>query len=83
MEKVVPLPGRLSTKMWPPLWLTMPNTVARPRPVPLPKSLVVKNGSKMCASGGRVHAAAGVLDGEQHVRAGDHFGMRAAKASST
>ena len=26
---------------------TIPNTVERPRPVPLPRSLVVKNGSKM------------------------------------
>src|SRR5690242_10918400 len=31
--------------MLPPLCLTMPYTVDRPRPVPLPGSLVVKNGS--------------------------------------
>ena len=48
--KRVPLPGSLSTRMWPPLWWTMPWTVARPRPVPLPRSLVVKNGSKRCSS---------------------------------
>ena len=33
--------------MAPPDWLTMPNTVERPSPVPLPISLVVKNGSKI------------------------------------
>jgi hypothetical protein len=31
---VVPAPGRLSTPMWPPLWLTTPWTIASPRPVP-------------------------------------------------
>ena len=36
--------------MWPPLCLTMPYTVARPRPVPWPTPLVVKNGSKTWAS---------------------------------
>ena len=40
--------------MKPPDCLTMPNTVERPRPVPLPTSLVVKNGSKILSitSGG-------------------------------
>ncbi len=35
--------------MWPSLCFTMPYTVANPRPVPFPCSLVVKNGSKMRA----------------------------------
>ena len=35
--------------MKPPACFTMPYTVARPRPVPLPVSLVVKNGSKIRA----------------------------------
>ena len=46
---VVPLPGALSTLMRPPDSLTIARTVARPRPVPLPSGLVVKNGSKICA----------------------------------
>ena len=33
--------------MCPLLCFTIPNTVARPRPVPLPVSFVVKNGSKI------------------------------------
>ena len=44
---VVPWPGALSTLMRPPHSLTIARTVARPRPVPLPSALVVKNGSKM------------------------------------
>ncbi len=47
--KVVPLPGSLYTQMQPALCLTIPYTVESPRPVPLPTSLVVKNGSKMRA----------------------------------
>ena len=35
--------------MAPPDWLTMPKTIERPSPVPLPISFVVKNGSKMRA----------------------------------
>ena len=38
-----------STKMWPPLCLTMPYVVARPSPVPWPTGFVVKNGSKIRA----------------------------------
>src|SRR3989442_1185457 len=47
----------------------MPYTVARPSPVPLPFSLVVKKGSKMWLF---VWASmpVPVSDGEQHVRAG-------------
>ena len=33
--------------MLPPLCLTIPNTVESPRPVPLPRSFVVKKGSKI------------------------------------
>ena len=35
--------------MYPPDCFTIPYTVASPRPVPLPFSLVVKNGSKSLA----------------------------------
>ena len=40
--------------MKPPVCLTMPYTVERPSPVPLPTSLVEKNGSKILSmmSGG-------------------------------
>ena len=41
-----PAPRSERRRMAPPLWRTMPNTVDRPRPVPLPGALVVKNGSK-------------------------------------
>jgi hypothetical protein len=50
MVSSVPCPGALDTEMAPPLCWTMPYTVARPRPVPWPVSLVVKKGSKMWAS---------------------------------
>ena len=40
----------VSTTMWPPCSCTMPCTVARPMPLPLPTSLVVKNGSNMRSS---------------------------------
>ena len=49
ISNVVPL-GVLDTTTKPRLCLTMPYTVARPRPVPLPWLFVVKNGSKMCAT---------------------------------
>ena len=49
MVKVAPAPGWLDTQMSPPLSLTMRWTVLSPSPVPLPCSLVVKNGSKMWA----------------------------------
>jgi hypothetical protein len=35
--------------MVPPLCCTIPNTIASPRPVPFPISLVVKKGSKILA----------------------------------
>ena len=47
--KVVPRPGSEYTQMKPPACCTIPYTVARPSPVPLPGSLVVKNGSKILA----------------------------------
>ena len=47
MTKVVPCPGVLSTVIAPPCSVMMPCTTARPKPVPSPTSLVVKNGSKM------------------------------------
>ena len=50
MENVVPQPGSLLTSTAPAFCLTMPYTVARPRPVPCPTGLVVKKGSKMWAS---------------------------------
>ena len=42
-----PRPGSLVTDTTPPLCCTIPYTIDNPRPVPLPFSLVVKNGSKM------------------------------------
>jgi hypothetical protein len=45
MAKRVPRPGALSTVTCPPLCATMPYTIDRPRPVPCPAGLVVKNGS--------------------------------------
>jgi hypothetical protein len=49
ISKFVPLPGEVSTLMHPPLCLTMPYTIARPIPGPLPFSFVVKNGSNIRA----------------------------------
>ena len=46
-RNVAPRPGSLSTPMNQPFCLTMPYTVASPRPVPLSTRLVVKKGSKM------------------------------------
>ena len=43
----LPEPSSLCAKIYPPLCFTIPYTVDKPRPVPLPFSLVVKNGSKM------------------------------------
>ena len=40
-------PGADSTSISASLWLTRRRTMSRPRPVPLPTGLVVKNGSKM------------------------------------
>ena len=42
IRKLVPTPNSDWHKMKPPLCSTMPRTVARPSPVPLPGSLVVK-----------------------------------------
>ena len=47
----------------------MPYTVDSPGPVPLPFSLVVKNGSKMLRLGLRVHAAPRVAHRELDVGA--------------
>ena len=46
-ENVVPSPSALRTEMCPPREVTMPWQIDRPRPVPTPGALVVKNGSKM------------------------------------
>ena len=43
----MPTPTSLHTPMKPPLCLTIPYAVESPNPVPLPLSLVVKNGSKI------------------------------------
>jgi len=40
-------PGLLSTRMLPPCFSTMRAQMERPRPVPSPFALVVKNGSKI------------------------------------
>ena len=57
MRNVVPFPARCRRRSSPPLCCTMPYTVASPSPVPWPWLLVVKNGSKMCERGLRIHAA--------------------------
>ena len=66
--KVVPSPGVDSTQITPPLWLTMPCTVASPSPVPSPIPFVVKNGSKIFSTRLGRHPDAGVAHGERHVR---------------
>ena len=48
--KVVPWPTVDSTVTWPPAWVTMACTAARPRPVPRARPLVVKKGSKQCST---------------------------------
>ena len=50
MVTVVPRPGALSSSACPPDCLAKPNTMLSPRPVPLPTSLVVKNGSNAFAN---------------------------------
>ena len=50
MRNWVPCPGAVSTAMCPPYSWTMPCTVASPMPLPLPTSLVEKNGSNMRSS---------------------------------
>ena len=55
--------------MAPPHWRTIPNTVERPSPVPLPGALVVKNGSKARALRPFVHALAGIRDRDDDVAA--------------
>ena len=47
-SKRAPRPRSERSRMKPPPWRTMPSTVASPRPVPRPNSLVVKNGSNTC-----------------------------------
>src|SRR2546426_249731 len=47
MRNVAPSPGVLATEIVPPCSLTIPYAMDKPRPVPFPTSLVVKNGSKI------------------------------------
>ncbi len=42
---MVPTPGAEASRTWPPDWRMKSRTIASPRPVPRPTSLVVKNGS--------------------------------------
>ena len=69
-RNVAPRPGVDCTCTSPPLCLAMPYTVDRPRPVPWPNALVVKNGSKMRSAVAGVHALAGVGHLEHDVAAG-------------
>ena len=55
-----PSPGSEYSDTRPPDWLTIPCTVASPRPVPWPGSLVVKNGSKTRSAIVARHPDAGV-----------------------
>src|SRR5213079_1818011 len=50
IRNVAPSPGVLATEIVPPCSLTIPYVMDRPRPVPFPTSLVVKNGSKILCS---------------------------------
>src|SRR3989454_370256 len=51
MRNVAPSPGVLTIEIVPPCSLTIPYVMDKPRPVPFPTSLVVKNGSKIrCSS---------------------------------
>jgi hypothetical protein len=43
---LVPLPGVLRMRMLPPDWRMKPYTIDSPSPLPVPKLLVVKKGSK-------------------------------------
>ena len=47
MRNVAPAPGGLKTEIVPPCSLMIPYVMERPRPVPFPTCLVVKNGSKI------------------------------------
>src|SRR5436190_1207703 len=47
IRNVAPSPGVLATEIVPPCSLTIPYVLDKPRPVPFPTSLVVKNGSKI------------------------------------
>src|SRR6266480_101577 len=47
IRNVAPSPGVLATEIVPPCSLTIPYVMDKPRPVPFPTSLVVKNGSKI------------------------------------
>ena len=60
-------PGRLSTRIVPPCFSTMRAEIDRPRPVPSPLALVVKNGSKMRGRHLGLDARARVLDRHLHV----------------
>ena len=75
-SKVVPCPTRLFTRTKPPWPRTMPSTVASPRPVPLPISLVVKNGSKMRSRLFGRDAHAGVGHAHAHISAGLGLGRQ-------
>ena len=73
----MPWPGSDSTQTYPSDCFTIPYTVDSPRPVPLPTSLVVKNGSNTWLAVS-VHAVPIVADGEQGERPGTvpHFGVQ-------
>jgi hypothetical protein len=64
MRNVLPVPGELDTSIAPPLCRTIPCTIERPRPVPDPRSFVVKNGSKTSA---RVSASCVGHEVHQHL----------------
>jgi hypothetical protein len=70
MRNVAPWPGSLVTSMAPSWAWTMPWTTERPRPVPRPGALVVKNGIENAFARGAVHAPAVVADGELEMGAG-------------
>ncbi len=75
IRNVAPAPGSLVTRITPPLWRTMPYTVARPSPVPLAAALRGEERLEDVVPRGVVHADAGVAHpqhdvGPRHGRAG-------------
>ena len=70
----VPAPSRLSTETVPPCISTMLRTIARPRPLPLPRASLAreprKKRSKIRGSSAGVDADAGVRDGDRGAAVG-------------
>ncbi len=66
-RKIAPSPGRVSTVISPPSERTMPSEIGSPRPVPIPRGLVVKNDSKIRGSTSERDPRTVVGDLDHHV----------------